>query len=84
MRATGKYTAYTSRMLAMMREVSTDHTHTPSTLAAHLGVSTPTIYRMLNDLCEAYGAASEWGGSAYTVRRWGVLSRKKIINQTVK
>ena len=86
MRANGStYLAHTRQLLALLRAVAAAP-HTPATLTAAIGISAPTLYRMLNEIEPAFGAAVAWDAAsgAYRITRWGVISAGKMTPSTCR
>lgn len=79
-RAAPSYIAQTRRVLELLHYVSRHGGVTPRELCAELGVSAPTLYRLLQAAREAFGARVLWDPDQqeYHVDSWGVLDPTRV------
>lgn len=83
MRAPGRDRIHVGALLEVLRAVDDDADRTAPELAAMVGVSRPTLVRMLADAESALGVRITWErGRGYVIEDWGVLDRRAVVRGT--
>lgn len=79
--ADSTYADTTGRLLTLMAYADAHVAMCAPDLAAAIGVSRASLYRLLGVLRDAYGAELQSTQGLYWVKDWGVLDKEKIIRR---